>query len=137
MRHFDTKIAVVVRDDLAVWQKLNVACFLSGGLVGAYPELAGERYVDASDCTYGKLIRQPVMVFSGSKQGLSAALRRALERGLTPSIFTQALFDTNNDQDNRRAVAAVTTNTLDLVGLALHGDRRDVDRVVEGFVLHP
>jgi hypothetical protein len=23
------------------------------------------------------------------------------------------------------------------IGLALHGDRRDVDRVVEGFVLHP
>jgi len=38
---FETKIAVGVRDDLAAWQKLNVACFLSGGLVGAYPELAG------------------------------------------------------------------------------------------------
>ena len=42
--NFSTKIAIVVRDDLAPWQKLNVACFLSGGLVGSYPELAGERY---------------------------------------------------------------------------------------------
>jgi len=25
---FDTKIAVVVREDLAVWQKLNVVAFL-------------------------------------------------------------------------------------------------------------
>jgi hypothetical protein len=29
---FDTKIAIVVREDLAAWQKLNVAAFLSGGL---------------------------------------------------------------------------------------------------------
>jgi hypothetical protein len=93
--------------------------------------------VDASGRTYGKLIRQPVLVFSASKEGLSAALRRALERGLTPSIFTQALFATNNDHDNRRAVAAVPTNALDLVGLALHGDRKDLDRIVEGLVLHP
>jgi hypothetical protein len=43
---FETKIAIVVRDDLATWQKLNVACFLTGGLVGSYPELPGARYVD-------------------------------------------------------------------------------------------
>jgi hypothetical protein len=24
---FDTKIAIVVRDDLAMWQRLNVACY--------------------------------------------------------------------------------------------------------------
>ena len=29
---YDTKIAVVIRTDLEVWQKLNVAAFLAGGL---------------------------------------------------------------------------------------------------------
>lgn len=38
---YDTKIAIVVRDNLATWQKLNVASFLAGGLVGSSPELAG------------------------------------------------------------------------------------------------
>src|SRR5690349_21448670 len=50
---FDTKIAILVHDELALWQKLNVASFLAGGLVGAYPELAGERYVDGSGRVYG------------------------------------------------------------------------------------
>jgi hypothetical protein len=36
---FDTKIAIVVREDLAPWQKLNVTAFLSGGLAGSYPEI--------------------------------------------------------------------------------------------------
>jgi hypothetical protein len=31
---FDTKVAIVVRDDLQNWQKLNVTAFLMSGIVG-------------------------------------------------------------------------------------------------------
>lgn len=133
---FDTKIAVVVREDLAVWQKLNVACFLAGGLVGAYPQLTGERYVDASGQGYGPLVRQPVLVFAGSRAELEQARQRALARGVTPSIFTAGLFATNNDVDNRAAVAAVSGDALDVVGIAVHADRKDVDKIVKDLRLH-
>ena len=39
---FDTKIAIVVRDDLATWQKLNVTAFVTSGIVRANPGLLGE-----------------------------------------------------------------------------------------------
>ncbi|MCC7272490.1 MAG: DUF2000 domain-containing protein [Alphaproteobacteria bacterium] len=133
----DTKIAIVVRDDLAQWQKLNVACFLAGGLVGAYPELAGERYADADGRSYGPLVRQPILVFAASAEGMAATFRRALQRGLVPAIYTRQLFATGNDVDNRAAVAAVPTEALDLVGLGLHADRRDVDKATRGLALHP
>ncbi|SDR27297.1 hypothetical protein SAMN05444161_2534 [Rhizobiales bacterium GAS191] len=133
---FDTKIAIAVREDLATWQKLNVACFLSGGLVGSYPELAGERYVDASGQPYGRLIRQPALVFSANAQELTLALKRAMSRGLQPSIYTSALFATGNDIDNRAAVASVATDALDLVGLGLHADRKEVDKIMKGLALH-
>ena len=134
---FETKIAIVVRDDLAAWQKLNVACFLSGGLVGFNPELAGERYRDASGQTYGPLTRHPVLVFAASGERLARTLRRAIERGLKPSIYTWNLFATSNDADNRAAVAAVHTDALDLVGLGLYADRKEVDKVTNGLTLHP
>ena len=35
MTDFDTKVAVVVRDDLATWQRLNVTAFLMSGIVAA------------------------------------------------------------------------------------------------------
>ena len=133
---FTTKIAVVVRDDLAVWQKLNVACFLSGGLVGSYPELAGERYRDASGRTYGPLVRQPILVFAATSEELTRTLRRCSERGLPASIYTRELFATGNDVANRAAVAAVATDGLDLVGLAIHAERKDVDKVTKGLKLH-
>src|SRR6516164_8579713 len=103
---FDTKIAVVVREDLAVWQKLNVASFLAGGLVGAYPELAGERYVDGTGRVYGPLVRQPMLIFAATAAELTRTLRRALESGLTPAIYTKELFATGHDAANRAAVAA-------------------------------
>ena len=134
---FDTKIAIVVRDDLAAWQKLNVACFLAGGLVGSYPELAGERYRDASGASYGPLVRQPILVFIASKAELCRTMERAKERGLDVSLYTRQLFETGNDVDNRAAVAAVPTAELDLVGLALHAERKVVDKVTKGLALHP
>jgi hypothetical protein len=134
---FDTKIAIVVREDLAPWQKLNVAAFLSGGLTGLYPEIVGERYKDASGLTYGPLVRQPILIFAAAKEELTRALNRARERGVTASIYTNDLFTTYNDIDNRAAVAAVVTDNLDLAGLALHAERKLVDRVIKGLKLHP
>src|SRR3954451_13611866 len=40
---FDTKVAVVVRDDLAAWQRLNVTAFLMSGVTAAAgPGIVGE-----------------------------------------------------------------------------------------------
>lgn len=44
---FDTKIAVLLRDDLETWQRLNVTAFLVSGLGTACPEVVGEPYEDA------------------------------------------------------------------------------------------
>jgi hypothetical protein len=134
---FDSKIAIVVREDLALWQKLNVTAFLSGGLAGCYPEIVGERYSDASGRDYGPLVRQPILIFAAAKEELSRSLNRARERGIAPSIYTIDLFRTYNDADNRAAVAAVATDRLDLAGLALHAERKLVDKVVKGLKLHP
>src|SRR5262245_29996431 len=46
---FETKIAVLLREDLAGWQLLNVTAFLSSAIAGAVDGVLGEPYVDASD----------------------------------------------------------------------------------------
>jgi hypothetical protein len=133
---FNTKIAVLLRDDLASWQRLNVTAFLVSGIVGAEPELLGEEYVDADGTQYLPMFRQPVLVFAGDLNMLTSAHTRAHARGLRISIFTQELFGTGNDRDNRAAVRAVSREKLDLVGLALHGPRQVVDKVLKGASLH-
>ena len=133
---FATKIAVLLRDDLPVWQRLNVTAFLVSGLGTAEPEVIGEPYVDGGDVTYLPMFRQPVLVFEGGKETLAAAHERALARDVRLSIFTADLFATGNDADNRAAVRAVATAQLDFVGLAVHGPRVAVDKIVKGASLH-
>ncbi|MFL6122887.1 DUF2000 family protein [Actinophytocola sp.] len=134
---FSTKIAVVVRDDLPTWQRLNVCAFLVSGIAAAVPELVGEAYEDADGTKYLAMFGQPVLVFEASAAVLSAAHRMTLDRGLPLSIFTKELFATGNDADNRAAVLAVPRDALDLVGLAVHGPRNAVDKIVKGARMHP
>jgi hypothetical protein len=134
---FETKIAVLLRDDLLVWQRLNVTAFLVSGIAAACPELIGEPYSDADDTAYLAMFGQPVLVFAASKEVLTAAHTRATGRGMTMSIFTSDLFTTGNDRDNRAAVRAVPRDRLDLVGLAVHGPRNAVDKVTKGALMHP
>ncbi|MCM3816727.1 DUF2000 family protein [Streptomyces sp. DR3-1] len=134
---FDTKIAVLLRDDLAGWQRLNVTAFLVSGLGTRHPEVIGEPYEDADSTTYLPMLRQPVLVFEGSKETLTAAHGKALVRALPRAVFTSDLFATGNDRDNRAAVRAVGKDSLDLVGLAVYGPRNAVDKVLKGARMHP
>ncbi|WP_221348285.1 DUF2000 domain-containing protein [Streptomyces beigongshangae] len=133
---FDTKIAVLLRDDLETWQRLNVTAFLVSGLGPSVPEVVGEPYADADGVGYLPMFRQPVLVFEGTKETLTAAHGKALSRALPRALFTSDLFTTGNDRDNRAAVRAVPTAELDLVGLAVYGARGAVDKVVKGARMH-
>lgn len=133
---FPTKIAILLRDDLESWQRLNVTAFLASGLAGSDQELIGEDYADADGTSYLPMFRQPVLVFSGDKNAMTAAHDRALRRGLRPAVFTSDLFHTGNDRDNRAAVRAVPRDQLDLVGLALHGPKNAVDKILSRAQLH-
>jgi hypothetical protein len=134
---FDTKIAVVVREDLATWQKLNVVAFLSSAVAGGVPEAIGQPYEDGSGTRYLPMFRQPVLVYTGDAAALTRAHGRVVSRGLCIAVYTEELFATDNDADNRAAVRAVPADRLKLVGLAAFGPRGSVDRALDGLRLHP
>jgi len=134
---FDTKIGVVLRDDLETWQRLNVTAFLVSGIAGTQAEVIGEPYADADGTAYLPMFRQPVLVFAADSATVKTAHERALARGLPLSVFTEELFTTGNDRDNRAAVRAVPGADLRLVGLAVYGPKNGVDRVLKGCRLHP
>ncbi len=135
---FDTKAAVVVSDDLATWQRLNVTAFLMSGLAAqAGPSAIGEDYVDGDGRHYLPLLVQPVLVFEASAAKLTTVRDRAERRGVPIAIYTREMFSTGNDEDNRAAVRAVPTAQLDVVGIGLRAPHRDADAVLRGLARHP
>lgn len=130
------KIAVVVRSDLEVWQKLNVTAFLVSGIGTLRPQVIGEPYADASGRRYLPMFGHPVLVYAGDAAAVTRAFGRAQARDLPTAVFTDDLFATGNDVDNRAAVAKVTTDDLSLAGFAVVGPRREVDKALDKLKLH-
>jgi hypothetical protein len=134
--HFDTRIAVVVREDLLGWQKLNVTAFTVSG-IASLPDVLGETYEDGSGRRYLPMIRQPIMIFAATAEQVRAVYEQAAGSDATVSIYTAELFSTPHDEANRAAVKARRSEELDLVGMALRGRRKLMDRLLKGLRLHP
>ena len=134
---FDTKVAVVVRDDLAAWQRLNVVAFLMSGIAATGDGVVGPPYVDGSGREYLPMLRQPVLVYASDAGKLATVARRAREREVPFALYTSELFTTGHDDDNRAAVAAVATDDLDLVGVGFRAPHRPADQILRGLKRHP
>jgi hypothetical protein len=134
---FDTKLAVVLQDDLAVWQKTNVTAFLVSGIAATVPGVVGEPYRDGSGNEYLPMLVQPVLVYEADAAGLRRAYERAMARDVPMAVYTRELFETNHDEANRAAVAGVAADELDLVGIAFRAEGKVVDKIVDRLRFHP
>ncbi|WP_062118937.1 DUF2000 domain-containing protein [Aureimonas sp. AU40] len=134
---FDTKAVILVLDDLAIWQKLNVTAFLATGLASAAPEAMGEPYEDASGRVFARLLGQPVLVFAATPEDLRRAHHISGEKGLLTAAYVRAMFSTGHDAANREAFKAEPADAPDLVGIAIRGPKKDVDKATKRAKLHP
>ncbi|GMA97766.1 DUF2000 domain-containing protein [Pelosinus sp. IPA-1] len=132
---FDTKLVVILRDDLLTWQKLNVTAFLMSG-IGATQNIIGESYVDADGATYLPMSQQPIVVYSASGEEMKEVLKKALTKEVNINIYTEELFKTFNDEDNRTKVAEYKTDDLNLVGIGMIGKKNHVSKLAKGLKLH-
>ncbi|WP_246526350.1 DUF2000 family protein [Plastoroseomonas hellenica] len=134
---FETKFAIVLRDDLASWQALNVTAFLTSGVVAQSPGVIGEPYRDRAGHLYNALSVQPIIVLAADAATMAAIHRRALERGVTASLYIEEMFSTGHDAANRAAFAGFGPEDARVVGIGLRAEKRIVDRITKGASMHP
>lgn len=133
---FDTKIAIVLREDLPVWQKLNVTAFLTSGIVAQFPEIIGDPYRDRAGNLYNPMSIQPVIVLSADPATLGTIHRRGLERGVATSAYIEEMFSTGHDVANRAVFAEFAPDDAKIVGIALRGEKKLVDKITKGARMH-
>lgn len=134
---YDHKIALVIKEALPVWQKLNVASFLASSVAIAFPETHGQAFVNASGSVYLPFIKQPVLIYKAENEAeLKRAFNRAKERGLHIGIYTEPLFATKNEAENHIEIAKQTDENQVLVGIALYGENKKVAKALDGLKFH-
>jgi hypothetical protein len=132
---FDTKIAIVLRNNLASWQKLNVTAFLSSGIFGQHPEIIGEPYRDRAGNLYHALSIQPMIVLSADEDTIATIHRRSLERGVPSSLFIEEMFVTGHDAANRAVFSEYAPEDAKVVGIALRADKKIIDKITKGATM--
>ncbi len=132
---FDTKIKIVLREDLEMWQKLNVTAFLMSGIAGTQ-NIIGQPYTDKDGNSYLPMSQQPIMIHSATGEKMNELLQKAMTKDVVISIYTEELFGTYNDEDNRAMVGKYKTDELNLVGIGIRGKKNHVDKLLKGFDLH-
>jgi len=133
---FETKFVIVVREDLAVWQKLNVTAFLSTGIAAAKPGIIGESYRDAAGNVYHPMSIQPIIVLSADAEAIARIHQRTLQRGVAASLYIEEMFATGHDTANREVFGKFGPGEAKVVGLAFHTDRKIADKITKGAKMH-
>jgi hypothetical protein len=133
---FDTKIAIIVREDLAIWQKLNVTAFLMSGITGANPDIVGEAYRDKYGRAHLPMSVQPVIVLSAAANVMTNIRNRAHDRGVETVAYIEEMFATGHDAANRAVFAEHGADEANTVGIALRADKKIVDKITKGANMH-
>jgi hypothetical protein len=102
---FASKTAVVVRNALAAWQRLNVAAFLISAISAAHPELVGADYEDADGQRYLRMLGVPILIFESTGETLATARHRAVHRELPLAVYTRERFATGHDAETGQRYA--------------------------------
>lgn len=132
---FSTKFAIVLDEELPVWKKLNVVGFLSSGIVSKNPNIIGQNYQDKSGVNYLPLCIQPIIVLKASRNDLNKFSLRAKNRGVDIAVFIDDMFTSGHDEANRATVNQYHSDELPLVGIAIHEERKVIDKILKGAKL--
>ena len=133
---FDTKIAMIIRDDLATWQKLNVTAFLMSGITGANPGIVGKTYQDRGEKRNLAMSVQPAIVLAGTANVLTNIRNRANHTGFDTVAYIEEMFSAGHDVANRAVFAEYDATEANTAGIALRADNRIVDKITKGARMH-
>ena len=134
---YDKKIALIIKNDLADWQKLNVAAFLAGSVAIKFEETHGKAFVNASGSVYLPFIKNPILIYKAdSDSQLERAFKRAKERKLHIGIYTLPLFNTKNEEENLIEIAKCSDDDHQLAGIVIYGENKKVDKAIDGLKFH-
>ncbi len=135
---YENKIALVIKDDLQSWQKLNVASFLASSIAIKFPATHANEFINASGSVYLPFIKHPILIYKADSEAeIKRAFNRAKERELAIGIYTEPLFATKNEAENHIEIAKCTDENQILVGIAIYGESKKVSKALDGLKFHP
>lgn len=78
---YDKKVAIVIKEGLLPWQKLNVVSFLAGSIAIQFSETHGEDFITADNIRFLPFIKHPTLIYKAeNSEKMQRAFRRSRDR---------------------------------------------------------
>ncbi|CAN5426501.1 DUF2000 domain-containing protein [soil metagenome] len=134
---YDQKVAIILKNDLLAWQKMNVVSFLASSIAIQFPQTHGEDFITSDQVKFLPFMKHPILIYKAdTSEKLQRAFQRARDRDLAIGIYTNPLFATKSGEENVQEIARHTVNDLDLVGIIVYGENKKVDKALDGLKFH-
>ena len=134
---YDKKVAIIIKDDLLPWQKMNVVSFLTSSVVIRFPETHGGEFITSDHVKFLPFMKHPILIYKAdTPEKLQRAFQRARDRDIAIGIYTNPLFATKSGEENVLEIASHSVNDLDLAGIIIYGENKKVDKALDGLKFH-
>lgn len=135
MREGQDKCVMVLDETLPVGLAVNTAGVLALTLGREVGKVVGPDVVDGSGRPHAGITTVPIPILKASGEVLRDLRRRAEDEELLIVDFTDAAQTSKTYEDYERKIAAVSTEQLNYLGVALYGARKPVNRLTGSLPL--
>ncbi|KOV67881.1 DUF2000 domain-containing protein [Streptomyces sp. MMG1121] len=131
-----TKVALVLREDLPTAHAANTSAVLALSLGGRIGDSVGRDGEDASGGVHPGLNTHPIPVLTASAQELHLLLERArTTEGVQFVSLTETARRARDYEDYLTDLKATGAEELEYLGVIVHGPRSSVSRLTRRFSL--
>jgi hypothetical protein len=131
-----TKVALVLRDDLSPEHAANASAVLALSLGGRLGDSIGRDGEDASGGIHSGLNTHPIPVLAASPQELSTLLERARAAGDVQTVsLNETARKARDYEDYLTELKATPAEDIEYIGVIVHGPRTNVSRLTRHLSL--
>ncbi len=125
------KAVIILEPNQPLGLLINTASVLSVTLGDVVESIRGADTYDADGVHHPGVIRIPLPILSADSQTLAAIYERArLEESVMVADFTRTAQSCKTYEEYEDKCANTATDAMGLLGLALYGDRKRVNKLV-------
>ena len=129
---FENKIAIILRNDLLNWQKLNVTSFLASSIAISFPEVHGATFATKNGDEFLPFMNQPVLIYKAEDENaMRRVFNRAKERNLYMGVYPQSFFATKSAEENHLVMENFNNEEHLLAGIVIYGETKKVYKTLD------
>lgn len=129
------KGVIIIDSSLPVGLKANIPAVLSLSIGKAFPEVVGHDVETKEGVVYRGITRIPLPILQTSPESLKDLHEKSEKEGLYSACFTNIALSTKNYNDYEGRVANSINTDVVIHGLAMYGDKKQVNRISGGLKL--